>query len=278
MAAMSWVNDLVSAAGLPAGAATLAVAMYAACVAAEKAARPEALQEIGRILEDTSWSRSAQASTIVQRIFNLTFGEQHFSKKCLRRSAMATIIVYVMFAAVLFFEGHQFLLPKSVSEIALYFYLILYFGFAPDYLSLGKTRVLLSMRPKTRNIAFGFILVFVDILASAAIIAGTLFILFSPDFSIIKTTIDLYQDDIIGLWTGKPTSVFSIMLFSTLFTSVWTILILLSTALLKLLAPVQRFTGWFFDVEKHPIQAIGIVSGFLLVLGSAIWTVVRSIV
>lgn len=43
---MAWVNDLASPAGIPAGAATVAVAMYAACTAAEKAARPEALQDI----------------------------------------------------------------------------------------------------------------------------------------------------------------------------------------------------------------------------------------
>jgi hypothetical protein len=31
---MSWVNDMASSLGIPAGAATLAVAMYAACAAA----------------------------------------------------------------------------------------------------------------------------------------------------------------------------------------------------------------------------------------------------
>ena len=36
--------------------------------------------------------------------------------------------------------------------------------------------------------------------------------------------------------------------FTTLFTSIWTILILLSTAALKLLAPIHQFTAWFFDV------------------------------
>jgi hypothetical protein len=49
---MSWVGDLASGRGAPAGAATLAVAMYLGCVAAEKAARPEALKDIGRILKD----------------------------------------------------------------------------------------------------------------------------------------------------------------------------------------------------------------------------------
>jgi hypothetical protein len=35
---MSWVNDMASVLGIPAGAATLAVSMYAGCSAAEKAA------------------------------------------------------------------------------------------------------------------------------------------------------------------------------------------------------------------------------------------------
>jgi hypothetical protein len=68
------------------------------------------------------------------------------------------------------------------------------------------------------------------------------------------------------------------MLISTLFTSVWTILILLSTTVVKLLAPVQRSTGWFFDVEKHPIQAIGIVAGALVMIGSGVWAIVRAVV
>jgi hypothetical protein len=57
---MSWVNDLASVLGLPVGAATVAVAMYAACTADERASRPEALKDIGRILKDPSWSRSAR--------------------------------------------------------------------------------------------------------------------------------------------------------------------------------------------------------------------------
>jgi len=47
---MSWVNDLTTGLSIPAGAATLAVAMNAACSSAEKASRPEALAEIGGML------------------------------------------------------------------------------------------------------------------------------------------------------------------------------------------------------------------------------------
>src|SRR5215471_4477492 len=33
------------------------------------------------------------------------------------------------------------------------------------------------------------------------------------------------------------------------------------------LAPLQRFTIWFFDVDKHPLEAVGIVTGALVMHG-----------
>ena len=70
---------------------------------------------------------------------------------------------------------------------------------------------------------------------------------------------------------------YSLCFVSTLFTSIWTILILVSTSVLKLLAPIERFTTWFFDVEKHPVQAIGIVSAALVMTGSLMWSMVRAL-
>jgi len=76
----------------------------------------------------------------------------------------------------------------------------------------------------------------------------------------------------------KTIPAYGIMFVSTIFTSVWMILILLSTTALKMLAPVHRFTAWFFDVEKHPVQALGIVAGALVMIGSLIWTVLRAMI
>jgi hypothetical protein len=67
-------------------------------------------------------------------------------------------------------------------------------------------------------------------------------------------------------------------LLSTLFTSIWTILILVSTTVLKLLAPVQRFTRWFFDVDEHPLRAVGVVSAALVMIGGLVWTVLRAVI
>lgn len=64
---------------------------------------------------------------------------------------------------------------------------------------------------------------------------------------------------------------------STIFTSGRTILILLSTTFLKLLAPLQRFTAWFFNLDKHPVRAIGIIAAAMMMAGSLVWTVLRAI-
>ena len=93
---MPWLTDLAPIFG---GGVTIAGAMYGACAAAEKAARPEALKDIGHFLKDPSWSWSVRRSAVVEKVFRGTFGERHFSWKCARRSATATIILLPQYAS-----------------------------------------------------------------------------------------------------------------------------------------------------------------------------------
>lgn len=162
---MSWVNDLASVAGVPGGAAVLAGAMYCACVAAEKAARPEALRDIGRILKDPSWSRSVRPSAIIERLFNWTFGERHWTWQCLERSASASMLMSVYLGAIYrLMAGAEFgpimslkmavfgsslpqnlqvLIPtpqKALLQICIGFVLM---AVVPDFLALGKARLLI---------------------------------------------------------------------------------------------------------------------------------------
>jgi hypothetical protein len=67
-------------------------------------------------------------------------------------------------------------------------------------------------------------------------------------------------------------------LSSTLLTSIWTILIPLSSVVIKLFVPAKKVVNWFFDVEKHPLQAIGIVAGSLVVAMSLVWSVARTLI
>ena len=91
---------------------------------------------------------------------------------------------------------------------------------------------------------------------------------------------ELVVDSVLEPFGGKSSilSPFAIVFWSTMLTSIWTILILLSTAIIKLLAPLQQFTAWFFNVERNPLTAVGVVSGALVMIGSLVWTVLRAVI
>jgi hypothetical protein len=124
------------------------VAMYAACVAAEKAARPEALKDIGGILKDTSWERLVRPSAVIQRIFDLTFGDKQLSWICVRRSITVSIVVTIIFSAIMFHYGYR--LPQPLRAYSVFrtaaIYMTVFVGLLllPDYMALGKTRAIIS--------------------------------------------------------------------------------------------------------------------------------------
>ena len=66
---------------------------------------------------------------------------------------------------------------------------------------------------------------------------------------------------------------------STLLTSIWTILILVSGIISQLLLPVdyvRRFaTWWFRDVERQPLTVIAKVAATLIILGAMVIKAVR---
>ena len=61
---------------------------------------------------------------------------------------------------------------------------------------------------------------------------------------------------------------------STLLTSLWTMLLLVSSIIAILLIPVEylrRFTAWWFrDIEKRPLTSLAKVAGTLLVIGAVV--------
>jgi hypothetical protein len=288
---MSWVNDLASGLGITAGAATLAVGMFGACTAAEKAARPEALKEIGSILRDSSWSRTRRPSATIGRVFVWTFGERHLSRKCLGRSLLATLIMLLFLFALQWKPLVEIIRPHNVyAKIGFFLGVPLTAGFPSDYLSLWKTRILLR---RINQSIKGMIFVPVIDVVLSVLISMVLMLIGDTVASIYLAAqmsvnfFDLYASVVTGfVWSlshyitsfsGEYVSMYSLCFVSTLFTSIWTILILVSTSILKLLAPIERFTTWFFDVEKHPIQAIGIVSAALVMTGSLMWSTVRAL-
>lgn len=319
--ALSWVNDLSSVLGIPTGAATLAVAIYGGCAAAESAASPEVLGDISRALSDRSWSESAQAPALIGQLFAATFGERHFSFRCALASAIATFYILIALLWLVnritgnLFSGYGMLAIFSEPIDAIQAWVGVFIAaFIPDYIALAKTRLLTRIMGHIDTIFSGLLLVGFDIVLSAIIsFGGAIFLLdlvfhtffrFSSFISlaIIGTILspNEYINNSIALEIGQGAEahltivnlalanllapfvvsngilpMFSITCWSTVFTSVWTLLILLSAVAIQIITPIQRFTIYFFDVTHHPLRAIGVVSGTLVMIGSLVWTVLR---
>jgi hypothetical protein len=291
---LSWLSDLASGLGIPAGAATLAAAMYAACAAAEKAARPEALEDIGRILKERSWSRIVRPTEIIERVFVWTFGERHLSLRCVKRSGLATVLFFIGSVCIMYIHhpgeiytyfSRIHLFPPSLGLVVR----IILTGFIADYVALYKSRVLFRFQGIS-----GVAVVALDIIGSIAI--SIIFniileiILDTSLFSALRADylsgLTYSLDDLFYQWSNLPHLIFggpvntgrigfySFLVPSTLLTSIWTILLLLSASTIRLLASLQRFTGWFFDVDKYPVKAIGIVSAAFVMVSALIWSAI----
>ena len=173
------------------------------------------------------------------------------------------------------------ILGASVGVLAT----LVFFGLLPDYFALWKTRYLVGMLH--RGSLWLAITPVIDLVLSFAIsyICATILwvipiialsatgmymqvteagISFSYDahasfIQLLNRSGSLsnwYEISAVGVretvpdLLGHVTSLRGLLFLSTLFTSIWTILIVLSTVALKLLAPVENFTAWFIDVKE----------------------------
>jgi hypothetical protein len=170
-----------------------------------------------------------------------------------------------------------------------------------DYVALWKTRRLLET--PTPVAGGGWWRLAVDVVASLLVsVLSVLLSMFLMSVLVFKSAPDTgtyLQFQLSGLWKSLVVNPFAtgfamtddetstqvsdflfndLSAFSTLFTSIWMLLVLLSATILKLLTPLQRFTVWFSDVERHPLKAIGTVSAALVMIGAMISTVLRAII
>jgi hypothetical protein len=278
---MSWIGDLASGLGIPHGAAVLAVAMFGACVAAEKAARPEALRDITRILKDRSWERSVRPSAVIEKVFKWTFGERQFGLRCIQRSLIMSIVALTVLLIIFLHEGGRATGKGTPFLAAIAGILTLAI---PDYVALGKTRILLNWYEHSVQAVGPVAIILLDFLASAAISLVTLYLFQLVLFRELPTAsaMRLIYEGLrfmVGLGPQPdPMPIYVMFLISTTFTTIWTLLILFSTAVVKLASPVHRLTAWYFDLDKHPMRAIGIVSGALIMAGSVIWAGLRAVI
>ena len=283
---MSWFNDLVPIFG---GGGIIAGAMYAACAFAQKSASPEAAKEIGCIVKHQLGAGLHRPYAIIERMFVWVFGEDQFSIRCSVASLAGTVVICSVYLvsfeppANYYGDAPWFIQDRNQLVIAMVAAVI------PGYIAIAKTRYLFQ-REMLHSIGL-FGLISIDVATSLVISTAALIVLkallendlVDPFRWVYLTWFDLLvrlhilnapkpPPGMALLWIFTPWPVFIV---STLATSIWMVLILLSISVLKLLVLLRRFTDWLFDVDNQPMNAIGIVAGASVMTGSLIWFLVR---
>jgi hypothetical protein len=284
---MNWLINLSSALGMPLSGATVAVALYLASVGAENEANKDALRHIAHIIHDSGWSNASRPGAVIRRLFCLTFGETHLSWKCVRRSFYATLVVILSLSVQYCLATKTW--PQLLwhnDDLIRQTIAILIAGFVADYLALWKTRAIFSFLDKFKTViicvildALSSILISILMMTIAEIMALSPLGLSLQDLKItfppLRDMIGVFSHD---LNYDDDVPLFAIVLLSTLMTSAWTVMILLSGTLLKILEPLRRLANWFCQVDEHPIRAIGFVAGLLVWVGSLIAALIAALI
>jgi hypothetical protein len=167
-----------------------------------------------------------------------------------------------------------------------------------DWLSLVKAKLILTFLSRTTIFLWTISFVIIDIICTLIlllVVSGLYNVILTAIFSSmhhVSFTLTgawfafIGQDrDLLRLIISFSNSenarddVPQVAAISTLLTSAWVTLFLLSVLVVKLLAPLEylrRFTIWWFeDIDAHPLRAIAKVAGTLIVIGALAFKAVR---
>jgi hypothetical protein len=217
------------------------------------------------------------------KIFDRVFGEKHLSWKCFLRSAMASCVAIALTLFVTFaVHNRNWYVAKSIiHEGHLWFFLIvLVVNVIPDYVSLLETRFLLrfasrsSPLDKIGVLCLDFILTLYIGLVSvtyglSTVLASTdkgltVSALLSPKVLLSAfNPVELY----ISSAMVNELGVASLWFYPVFFTSIWLWLYACSGFMLKLARRFDIGFNWFnrhMDIEKKPLQCIGLVAGAIV--------------
>jgi|SRR5476649_212889 hypothetical protein len=237
--------------------------------------RVEAVLKDGTKLEIAVWLLGVKVGQKVEpwpdtfaKVFDRVFGEKHLSWKCLWRS---TLFAYAGLIMVGVFVDWSYRWQLVTLD---YWWDTLQFGFIgnvlPDFVSLLETRYVLGIMQRTTSAVLHFGWVVVDLALTSAISLLTAHLILSvwwPDsplswrwsFSaILGHPKDFHQNH---SWLS--------FVIPPFLTSIWLWLYAGSGFILKAARRFDIGFEWFnrkFDIEKKPLQSIGLVAGALVAL------------
>jgi hypothetical protein len=230
------------------------------------------------------------------RVFDRVFGKEHLSWKCFARSSIASLAAIGLTIVVTY--PHQGAwgavlwrsMPFTILGVALLANIV------PDYFSLLETRFILG-RIKRPTSAWDVLLWLIIDLALAAYSAaistqmgvsaflsftGVLYsgAPFAESLSLLKSPYLLNPLKVGLMWqvATKVVGVGPMWFYPAFFTSIWLWLYAGSGFLLKFARRFDLGFDWFnrkFDIEKKPLNAIGLVAGSLVAILYWTWAVFR---
>ncbi len=231
----------------------------------------------------------------IDRVFDVVFGVEHFSRKRVRRSAFATIISFflIMLVSIFYYRKplysilhdddiHLTFVGPSHALLQLLIYLSI--NIIIDFFSLLETRLVLRAIMSSKSKVQIFFFISLDLILSYSIFIAfyTLFFVVTSDYltyyDSLSLTTRLFTETLTSLFTLDNMIVDEILnfplesaiVFSTFLTSVWIYFHLLSSAILRLKTPT--ITGLHFfkraiNIKEKPFLSIGVVINVLISIG-----------
>jgi len=230
-------------------------------------------------------------------LLNRVFGSKHFTLRCFLRSSVLSMAVSLLVSGIVYGFTPDSDLPMSSFWYGslLWIVLSLFANVIPNYLALLETRYVLRWlthwRSNTGTIALLVLDCYLTLVtatagAGASIVVFTFLIMtrFRQHPSVLTALTDFiltfvstgFQNLIKG-WT-MPVAGYAHrpeLFFPAFFTSIWLWLYAGSGFLLKAARRFDLGFDWFnrhFDIEKKPLQSIGLVAGALVAV--VYWTAV----
>lgn len=308
---MTWLETISSSIGVGTGGATLALAIYAGSGALEADVRPEARRQIADFLKRPPLDQaSLHAAELVAHLFDITFGERQWSFRCFRRSCLSSML-FVSSVLLVFYLKHRqdmawphdsYDRPYPVWAVLIAEILpCLLFSMLPDYVSLAKARWILRRMARSRTLIAVVLLIALDVVLSYAVSMMFYYGIVLPIQGLdqLCATYRYYEGPVACGNPHNPVEFLSMVVtisgdmfwlathsvsrlsfanmvafafgVSTVLTSVWTVLVMVAIALLRIAMALNTAFGvarWLFDVDRHPIKTLGRFIAALVWLGS----------
>ncbi len=275
------ITDVLSGFGMPVGAVALATGLVRGAGALEKDASEPALRYVSDLLIGGGATNLGRlGANVVPRIFDRIFGPL-LSVKFILRSILATTLFWIILLVAKRPDWSYVL--SNVEDGWPVYCIIIPLWFTIDLISLAKARFILRIISESHgplstlhffliDIVLSYLLPILFFSTLDVIVYLTFSDLYIPFTHLLISSVRLNFVWSYFTMSRSTFAPFAVFTPSTLLTSMWTMLFMLSSSVTMLLLPIdylRRFTAWWFrDVEKRPLTAIAKVAATLIILGA----------